>query len=414
MSQLGWIDFSPDDRNKVKSVLALLSEPGTLDELGIGQIRDAYSDLLFPGISTIQTRAKYFIIVARILRDYQSLSGAQKKRVGFAKKYLADRENDVARILVQKHSEDEVGIIGRSMIEKNGVKQRPSMTYWTGLRIFELVRTSLSIADFCDAIDDDEQSLFDTLDALEGSDDQDQLNSRQLICLPNKSEKWFDATELSINLSHTEAIFLKNKLIGAHKILNSVPTQLLKNNLLGEVFKPVSDSEVAGFDLLADILRLSPNVDEKCKFNIQMAREFSLAMEGPHIRYNFLIAKHNNFEHKIKEYENDYQYWLSRIHSEKLFKNGSVDSWIDQASDGRHRVSEKSKLFVREVGTKIQAGKKLDELIGTRAEQNKGSRSLLKRKLMSDNWVGIRRLTYRWGTARTVLKDIQRGLDAKS
>ena len=45
MSQLGWIDFSPDERKKVRTVLAMLSEPGTLDELGVGQVRDAFSDL---------------------------------------------------------------------------------------------------------------------------------------------------------------------------------------------------------------------------------------------------------------------------------------------------------------------------------------------------------------------------------
>ena len=33
--QLGWIDFSKSERSKVLSVLDLLQEKGTLDELGI-------------------------------------------------------------------------------------------------------------------------------------------------------------------------------------------------------------------------------------------------------------------------------------------------------------------------------------------------------------------------------------------
>ena len=61
--QLGWIDFSKEDRNKVFNVLNLLSEEGVLDELGIAPIRDAFSNIFFPGITTIQTRAKYFLIV---------------------------------------------------------------------------------------------------------------------------------------------------------------------------------------------------------------------------------------------------------------------------------------------------------------------------------------------------------------
>ena len=62
MSVFGWIDFSPSDRALVKEAIAGMKEEGTLDELGIGQIRDAFADLLFPGFSTIQTRAKYHFI----------------------------------------------------------------------------------------------------------------------------------------------------------------------------------------------------------------------------------------------------------------------------------------------------------------------------------------------------------------
>ncbi|BAK47820.1 hypothetical protein CXIVA_18530 [Clostridium sp. SY8519] len=35
LCHLGWIDFSKSERNKVLSVLDLLSESSTLDELGI-------------------------------------------------------------------------------------------------------------------------------------------------------------------------------------------------------------------------------------------------------------------------------------------------------------------------------------------------------------------------------------------
>ncbi len=54
-SKLGWVDFSSLERDRVSQVLSILQEKGTLDELGIGQIRDAFADKLFPGISTIQT-----------------------------------------------------------------------------------------------------------------------------------------------------------------------------------------------------------------------------------------------------------------------------------------------------------------------------------------------------------------------
>ena len=50
--ELGWIDFSREERNKVMATLDLLSTTTALDELGIGTLRDRYADILFPGISS--------------------------------------------------------------------------------------------------------------------------------------------------------------------------------------------------------------------------------------------------------------------------------------------------------------------------------------------------------------------------
>ena len=63
MIKVGWIDFSSKDREKAMAVIDLMKENGAVDELGIGVVRDRLADILFPGTSTIQTRAKYFFIV---------------------------------------------------------------------------------------------------------------------------------------------------------------------------------------------------------------------------------------------------------------------------------------------------------------------------------------------------------------
>ena len=56
--QLGWVDFSKADREKVLDVMNLLQEQGAVDEIGIGLIRDAFANYFFPGTSTVQTRAE--------------------------------------------------------------------------------------------------------------------------------------------------------------------------------------------------------------------------------------------------------------------------------------------------------------------------------------------------------------------
>ena len=63
MSLIAWLDVSAEEQRRVRELVAMFADKSTLDELGVGQIRDAFSDTLFPGMSTIQTRARYFLFV---------------------------------------------------------------------------------------------------------------------------------------------------------------------------------------------------------------------------------------------------------------------------------------------------------------------------------------------------------------
>jgi hypothetical protein len=62
-SRLTWIDHDSQARERSLRILALFREKESRDELGIGGIRDAIADRLFPGTSTIQTRLRYMLFV---------------------------------------------------------------------------------------------------------------------------------------------------------------------------------------------------------------------------------------------------------------------------------------------------------------------------------------------------------------
>ena len=72
MSGFAWLDYSEHERRKALDVIDLFGEKDTRDELGIGTVRDALADRLFPGISTIQTRARYFLFIPWV---HQGLGG---------------------------------------------------------------------------------------------------------------------------------------------------------------------------------------------------------------------------------------------------------------------------------------------------------------------------------------------------
>ncbi len=62
-SFFSWLDYSEQHRQKMLDAIAVFGERTTRDELGIGVVRDTFADVFFSRISTIQTTAKYFLLV---------------------------------------------------------------------------------------------------------------------------------------------------------------------------------------------------------------------------------------------------------------------------------------------------------------------------------------------------------------
>ena len=62
-SSLRWLDYSERDRRRALDVIDLFRETATVDELGLAGVRNSYADLFFPGTTTLQTRACYYLLV---------------------------------------------------------------------------------------------------------------------------------------------------------------------------------------------------------------------------------------------------------------------------------------------------------------------------------------------------------------
>lgn len=67
-SVFAWLDYDETERRRMQEAIELFREKDTVDELGIGSVRDAFSNLLFPGTSVLHTRARYLLFVPWIYR----------------------------------------------------------------------------------------------------------------------------------------------------------------------------------------------------------------------------------------------------------------------------------------------------------------------------------------------------------
>jgi len=122
---LTWLDFSSADREKMRRVLDLFKEQGTVDEMGLGTLRDALADALFPGTSTIQTRLRYMLFVPWLYQRLERRCG-QMGDLG-----RAARDAEIELIGPLASGDDAEGVIGSRA--RVGLSRLPSQVYWAGL-----------------------------------------------------------------------------------------------------------------------------------------------------------------------------------------------------------------------------------------------------------------------------------------
>src|SRR6478672_784293 len=132
MTSFTWLDYSEHERRQVMEVIDLFGEDETRDELGLGTIRDPLADLLFPGTSTIQTRARYFLFVPWV---YQELERKRTRSTEFDDR-LRRVQGKLRDALLA--GGEESGVIGyRAGLH---VQRLPSSVYWVGLRRWGIIR----------------------------------------------------------------------------------------------------------------------------------------------------------------------------------------------------------------------------------------------------------------------------------
>ena len=124
-SSLTWLDYSENDRRRAFDVIDLFRETSTLDELGLASVRNSFSDLFFPGTSTVQTRACYFLLVPWTFLRMERLKISSSKVAARAR---GEELNLNRRMLA---GDDTWGVFGSQAGE--ALKRLPSEVYWGGL-----------------------------------------------------------------------------------------------------------------------------------------------------------------------------------------------------------------------------------------------------------------------------------------
>lgn len=334
--QLGWIDFSKEDRQKAFDVINLLSEQGAVDELGIGVIRDAFANYFFPGTSTIQTRAKYFLIVPYMLRE--AVDGRYGKDANRVLRAIDSAEKDCGIRLLEADPKAE-GVIGSRVLPKGWVARKPSDIYWNGIRTFGIFCDyGLSIPEYVSlAVKLKEQKSVSRLgnrndDAEENDkDDSDagDIGNIRFWNLPIYHDDWRD--NLTIELTQEEAFYLDKQIQKSTK--GSLLEYVLKNHI-----------DLNEYDDFASLTaELSEKVSEKLAYMMKLACDFNNLVYMARVRYNVMLSEDEN------TYANDE--W-SRLLPD-IRHNATVD--LDAVFGELQLINPRAKSFLSGIQTAFMA-----------------------------------------------------------
>jgi hypothetical protein len=373
MSALSWIDFDQADRDRTRRIMDLFNEKEARDELGLGSVRDAISDLLFPGTSTIQTRLRYMMFVPWLYR--------MAARTGGRADHARRLEIQLITALLRGGETDSV--IGSEA--RDSLKRLPSDVYWAGLLALGIRTSPGGRAEFLAA------------------GDAAGMWAPSLPAAPNDLLE-----EATFRLTPEEGGFLRDRLAVS-----------ARESLLNELAQ-------SGDRAQATAIWLHPMRETWSPRNITIvdqAERFAQIMNGAALLYNLMLSERaakmkvsdsSHWHEKAGEYRKRLSAWQTDT-PESLATGWNLAALWSLTSQTIHRVAPQTITFVTEWVTLVQRGDALGDdpvarsLILRRETRLKGPKARLTNDAALARWggsSGVGILNYRWTVVQRHLQDL--------
>ena len=407
--QIGFIHADNDELRKVKMLWKSIATEGAIDELGIGRIRDYFSDRMFPGTSTLWTHAKYLTLLPILYLE------AREKRYDSIREV---HENIIRleRLMTQslidgckKKGKETSGIIGRKSIKNNKkyVKYDPSYIYFAGMRNYGILNTS-NIANSIYKYSKIKHNQPDRLNRIINEElgiNEDWESLFEFCVRP--TGRVDNIRDCSIELTYDEAAFLKDKILKSSRCEGSLLSYILSNKI----------------DISADYEKFeSAILPDDLRQLFDDARAFSKLVEGEYLMYNYAFSLHNPEATTARCTSKD------AMTQERL--RYDFDRWVDdwkrmdvdinevqsRIMDGKVRCDSAWDFCMRFDGMCGDLSRGWGDLISLVTEREyrvKGSRNKIKNRMIYDplHITHKNSLTYRWGTVQMLVNEINMGLE---
>jgi hypothetical protein len=398
-STFTWLDYTDRDRRKVMDVLEQFAERTTQDDLGIGTIRDAFADILFPGTSTIHTRAKYMLFIPWIYLE------CERKSIPSSQIQSRAREQEVSLIHGLLNSGESKGVIGQQA--RNKLRRLPSEAYWRALGFYGIRRFEGNQSDYHRYLDTYYRLRKSKVDSFEPGAEAAESGVRNWHADLPPRPKGFPQ-QAGFALDEREAEFLADRI--RLSTGGSMLAALVDIGMDSEVDFPWEHPQLG---------ELSQQIQEQ----LRQARTFSELFYGAALIYNHMLSTKAIRESDAEWYSNEFAGWtVGFAERQQEYANWDrKEFWAIVQSHGA-RITPRTREFVEawwilatsRAPNDLLADATVHQLLASRESYLKGPLARLQNARALEMWggaAGAFQFDFRWGNARMIVSDIRAGLN---
>jgi hypothetical protein len=419
--QIGWIDFSNQEKEHILDILKSLKEDGAVDELGIGVIRDCFSDKLFPGFSTLYTRAKYLVLIPYIFEVVKNATFESERDVI---KSIRELEFEMVEPLYKSITKKDIkyygsygGVMGAMKWKgrHEALVRMPSAIYWNGLHKYGILTKDITFVQACNLIFNNRDEILSN-DKRKKNDQElndDNPPVQQLFHMPPNSNGMTKSKlkDMKIELTTNEQEFLKKQIKNSSRMQNSLTLWLLNHKAsIADTMSQFGDKKVYDFNSL-DYKKINNNDLAK---DVNLAQQFSRFIYGPEVLYNILLyedAKKDTYKDIRSKLEQEYKDWTHEVQSGEFNKfNNVLKNDIPKICEN-HRVGKTLKFLtaIYEVLVVNKNRNAAEELIRKREVDIKKGRAKIgnpDKYPPNNNFLGTYQLSYRYNETVNIIHEI--------
>lgn len=411
-SSFAWLAVDAEQRRRMMEAVDQFRDETTIDDLGVGGIRDAFSDTFFPGTSTLHTRLRYVLFIPWLMQEASTRATAEE----MATRYH-DLERDFIGALERGTDDGEQGIIGRRA--GKALQRVPSVLYGGMLVQWGILEPGLTAREHFARIEENRRLDADSPrvedEGLGTARIPDGLDPR----LPLRPRGLLKSADFALTSQEVE--YLKETITrnNAGTLLARL-THRRPTSWTGTGTMPPAPWADDVLDLL------DPVADRDLRATLDLAERFSLYTQGANLLYNLLLAEATSGDpdrfrdDRVEHYRERLARWAEEAAATRPFDAGDLLGLGQLMAARRRNFADRTRTFLENWFDEARSpltvadSQSARDLISRRERLVKGGRARLRTGNLKalNAWSGASgtsRMYFRWSNVTTLLRDLYDG-----